>query len=167
MKKNACVLMLMSFFFLGLTSCASFIVPENEDELSTIERVIEVPEHSQDELYVMTHAWLSEEFRSSGSVINFRDRDSGKIVGDYTYTYYKLTTPYKTNQTLNISTRDNQIKIKLANPMYTYREDVVYGIETWSSPRPVRSAGDLETLRAQWNKFIDGLETFIESETNW
>ncbi len=166
-KRNVFIVLLVVLFVGSFTSCASFFVPENVDELSTMERVIDVPDHTKDELYVMAHAWLTEEFRSSGSVINFRDRDSGKIVGDYTYRYTKLTTPYKTNQTLNITTRDNQVKVKLSNPMYSYREDVLYGIEQWSSPRVVRSAGDLETLQAQWTKFIDSLESFIESETNW
>ncbi|WP_107822016.1 DUF4468 domain-containing protein [Mangrovibacterium marinum] len=50
--------------------------------VSKSEQVIEVP-GTKDELYVKANEWMVRSFNNAKSVIQFQDKEAGKIMGKY------------------------------------------------------------------------------------
>ncbi|WP_233248578.1 DUF4468 domain-containing protein, partial [Desulfonatronum sp. SC1] len=57
------------------------------EEARRYERIIEVPNHTKSEIYVKANAWFVETFNSAENVIEFNDRESGRVMGKYVFTY--------------------------------------------------------------------------------
>ncbi|PTN28985.1 hypothetical protein C6366_18615, partial [Desulfonatronum sp. SC1] len=68
-------------------SCASMMGTTAPEEARRYERIIEVPNHTKSEIYVKANAWFVETFNSAENVIEFNDRESGRVMGKYVFTY--------------------------------------------------------------------------------
>jgi hypothetical protein len=59
------------------------------------EKIIEAKGKSQNDLYVLANSWLVENFVSAEAVIEFQDRDAGKVIGKCVLRYATATSALK------------------------------------------------------------------------
>lgn len=96
----------ITFVFLVVTSCSTTSKIPLAD---SYERIIEVPSLSKDQIYIRANAWFVENFNSAESVIQFQDKEAGKIMGKYRFKH-KSGSYYK--NIISIDVRDNKARIK-------------------------------------------------------
>ena len=78
------------------------------------ETIIKVPNSTKDQLFVKTNAWFVENFGNAESVIQYSDKEAGKIMGKYIgHDYYLGVYGYSTKQTISVDVRDEMVKIKI------------------------------------------------------
>jgi hypothetical protein len=73
-----------------LYACGTMMGAKAPEEARRFEKVIDVPGFSKSDLYVKANAWFVETFNSAESVIEFQDKEAGKIMGKYVFSYYEV-----------------------------------------------------------------------------
>lgn len=66
-----------------LNGCATMMGAKAAPEMRTFEKVIEISDKSKDQIYIKANGWFVETFNSAESVIEFQDKEAGKIMGKY------------------------------------------------------------------------------------
>src|SRR5690625_7103367 len=67
----------------------------------------------KDDLYIRTNGWFVETFNSPESVIEFQDKEAGKIMGKYVYTYSEGVYTYAVRQTISIDIREGRLRMSI------------------------------------------------------
>jgi hypothetical protein len=84
-------------------------------EERNIVRVYELPNIKQDTIYVNTLVWIAKSFKSSRSVIEYKDKENGIIIGNGNIKYWQgilLSTLYFQ---IKINIKDYKIRITYDN----------------------------------------------------
>ena len=98
---------------LGLLMIVLFpLNAQNNVEGISFTKIIEVPNTSADELYVKCNEWFVRTFVSAESVIEFSDKENGKILGKYVFKVF----PSRIKSTITIDIKDNKIRFKCDTP---------------------------------------------------
>jgi Domain of unknown function (DUF4468) with TBP-like fold len=103
----------LPILFLIITSCST---TQKIPLADSYEKIIEVPNLSKDEIYIKANAWFVEEFKSAESVIQFQDKEAGKIMGKYTFKPYK--TNYYFRNIISVEIRENKMRVKFYDPYF-------------------------------------------------
>ena len=158
------VLVLAAFF--TLAGCAGMQPMAETDK--TIEKVVEVPTYTKDQIYTATKIWLAETFVSSKSVIEVDDKESGIIIGNANVKYpctegmgCLLKGDWRLNVSLRVDMKDQKFKIAFTNM-------------SWSTPAsntspaynnvPLSSKGEIEEVKIALDKISDELRASITKE---
>lgn len=137
-------------------------------EMREFSEVINVPNKDKSILYVNVNEWFVNNFNSAESVIEFQDKESGKIMGKYTSSYSEGIHYYMVEQTISIDVKDSKIKLVFSNPRYkitgdalngNYRGDAVY--------YPLEAQSGIDNARAEWVSVCASLKEFLTKESNW
>lgn len=79
--------------------------------------VVDVPGKSANELYVLSNEWFVKTFNNAESVIQFQDKDAGKILGKYigecSTTLYK----YKFKSTITVEVKESKARISFSDAL--------------------------------------------------
>lgn len=140
-----------------LTSC---MVTQLPTEQTTLEKVIEVPGVSQNDLYVRANTWFVRTFNSAESVIEFQDKESGKIAGKYIVGYNYLLTEYLGKQTITVDVKEGKARIRIENPMVRQRTGM------GAKYSPVNKA-HLDKLKPKWNELIADFEKGVNTSDDF
>jgi len=125
-----------------------------------LQKVIEVPGVSQEELYIRANAWFVKYFNSAESVIEFRDKENGKIIGKYTINYtVGLGDPYRSLQTVIVEVKEARLRITIEDPYEKYMGNATL-ISKASKPFN-RTGKPLAKLRSSWRELVSSLEKSI------
>jgi len=100
-----------SFIFYG---CAgSLTAVTNNTELN---KVVEVENMSKDEIFVKSMEWFSRTFKESKSVIDYQDKEAGKIIGNGAIThFFNLIVNGQVKFSVKIEAKENRSRITLSN----------------------------------------------------
>ncbi len=63
----------------------SYVGTVASSEKRTFKRIIEVPNRTKNSLYVSANSWFVDIFDYAGSVIEFTDKEQGRIIGKYVF----------------------------------------------------------------------------------
>src|SRR4030067_1436563 len=151
-----------------LAGCAG-MEPAKE---SSIERVVDVPGHTKDQIYNATKIWIAETFHSAKAVIENDDKEAGRIIGNGRITYPCSgigcfgKEGWMIGFTMRVDTKEQKFKITFSNitfsmPPSTY---VPSGLE-----RPVLQA-ELDDARPSLIELGTQLRSAIDKEqtkANW
>lgn len=163
MKKNIYLMIILS-----ITGCAAMQPIEDADK--TIEKVVDIPTRTKEQIYTATKIWLAENFVSSKSVIEVDDKESGIIIGNANMKYpctQGMSCLVKGDWRLNVSLRfdmkDQKFRITFTNM-------------SWSSPSsstspaynnvPLNTKGDIEEVKKALDKMADDIKDSIVKETS-
>ena len=81
MKLTGVIMCLMILFFI---SCKTMEMGKSASpDLLEYSKIYDYEGKGQDELYVKANAWFVDNFNSAESVIQFQDKESGKLMGKY------------------------------------------------------------------------------------
>jgi len=156
MKK---VIIIAFVSFICLVPC--FARPkELSPEEQVIQKVIEV-QKPKDELFLLSLDWISKTFRSAKAVVDFQDKEAGKIIGKasipVTYNFGMVNDTFF-NYTIEV--KDNKARITIENAYFM----VTVGSAT--------ARGDItneftmnECFRPEVDKLILSLTEFLQKTT--
>jgi hypothetical protein len=145
MKLKGAILVLIIIL---ITGCSTIKVVNVEP----YKRIITVHGKSKAELYILSNCWLVETFVSAESVIEFQDKETGKIIGKCilmptsTETAFKLSKPIGLRCVISIDIKDNAARITF-------------------TPQDGQTKSEAEDLRLKWISLADKLEKYLTKET--
>lgn len=80
--------------------------------------IIPVAEKTKAELYISVNSWVVNTFNSAESVIQFQDKDAGKVMGKYIFDHNIGSYYFRVKPTLDIDIKDGKVKVHFYNPSY-------------------------------------------------
>ena len=83
--------------------------PKASIELREYSEVIDVPGKSMAELYVIANSWFVDNFNSAESVIQFQDKEEGRLMGKYTAPAKMSLYNYSIKSTIQIDIKDQKL----------------------------------------------------------
>ena len=110
-NKLSIVAMLLVALFV-VSGCAS---TSNENVVDEMNVVVEVPNKTADELFVLANSWAVDTFNSAEAVIEFSDKDAGIIKGTFSHSISGFNT-YLTETTITVEVREGRARITFDDP---------------------------------------------------
>lgn len=148
------------------SSCATMMGTQASEEMKTLEKIIEFENLSKDELYIRANEWFVDVFNSAESVIEFQDKEAGKIIGKYTFSYAEGVYTYNMKQTVSIDIKNEKVRIIFKNP--TYQATSGLGETYHNMPyRELKTLAGVERAREQWEEMALSLEKSIKEAESW
>jgi len=131
-------------------------------------KIIEVPNTSSNELYVKCNEWFVRTFNSAESVIEFSDKDNGKIIGKYVF---QATMISRIKSTITVDIKNNKIRVKCDTPTVIslspdLQEDLVL-TEEYIQYKSWRKT--LSKINLEWENLVKNLESSLieDEEDEW
>lgn len=144
-------------------------LPEVKEE-PQLEVVIDSLNASKDELYLKVNTWFVENFNSAESVIEYQDKEAGRIMGKYIFEY-STGMGYLgwVKQTIIIDIKDNKIRIIIKDPYYRTNGNAMWGQNgAVREYTPITDNDDLKDAKEKWNNLIQSLKEYLKQiNNNW
>jgi hypothetical protein len=137
-------------------------VPE---DLRRYEKIISVPGLSRAEIYVKVNCWFVETFNYTESVIEFQDKEAGKIIGKYVSRYHEGVHYYTVIQTISIDIRDEKMRIVIHDPNFEIMSNVFRSIR--DEYPPLKTQQGIDNVRARWEELSTELGKYLHTEDIW
>ena len=164
MKRLINYIILISISLFAFYGCAGSMTPLSDE--AELQKVIEVNNVSQDEIFIKSMEWFSRTFKESKSVIDYEDKEAGKIIGNGAVSHiYAMIIGGYVLFSVKIEAKDNKSRITLSN----FRAKIV-----GTSGPPVTRAimqseydsavPKLEALMDEYEKYI---QSASKSDDNW
>lgn len=107
----------LTTIILILTSCASQQIVSKSDLTKTEE--INNINKTKNQLYIIANDWLIDSFNNAQSVIQFSDKEAGKLIGKYymhgsIFYIYGAAKDTRVFAKIDITLKDNYAKIKIS-----------------------------------------------------
>ena len=83
MKKLICASLLV--VLMVSIGCGLMSGVKADETLRTMDVIFDYPNKTNDQLYILANTWFVEYFNSDESIIEFQDKENGKIAGKYTF----------------------------------------------------------------------------------
>ena len=100
-----------SGIFLIVSACATTPKIPLDD---SYERIFEIQNSSKDKLYTEVNAWFVETFKSAESIIEFQDKEEGRVMGKYVFKARNVNSYYRT--IISVDIKENRVRIKFYDP---------------------------------------------------
>ncbi len=154
---------------ISLTGCSFMLGSTASPEKRTFKRVIEVPNRSKNSLYVSANSWFVDTFDYAGSVIEFTDKEEGRIIGKYVFNTFQGMENFIVRQTIAVDVKDNKVRLTISNPYYKSIGDDITGNEDDPSEvfEPLVTEDGLEIARREWEKLANSLTNYVRNDSNW
>lgn len=157
--------MLGLLMVLGLAQCK---VPTYNGQIKE-EKIIKI-EQLKEDLWVKTNQWFVETFNNAESVIQFQDKEAGKMVGKYVYSYGVIsgyTSQYNIKSIISIDVRDAEVRIQIYDPYYSKTYASGYSTRTtqYIPANGIKMVD--EKIKPEWKKLITDLENRLNEDDTW
>lgn len=137
------------------------LATEEQTQYSTVINV----EGSKDDLYTRANEWMVLQFVDADAVIQYQDKESGKIMGKYVGKYNQLDimtaaesyNSYKV--VISIDVRDGAARLQFMSPMYYSTKERKY--------YPVRYANTAKQIYADWEALSADLSAYLGKKDEW
>lgn len=169
--KGLNVLLFLSVFSVG---CAS-INPTGTSLLSdsdrVVERIIEAPGFSQDEIYNGTKIWIAENFKSAKSVLEYENKEDGTLLGNGSILYPCVglqcisTANWKVPFTMRVDTKDQKFRLTFTNINIAWPSSYnsIIGVIK-AHDAPVATKEELDRIRPILLEFGDQVLAAVKSD---
>jgi len=114
MKRFINYIILISISLFVFYGCAGSMTAVTND--TKLNRVVEVENMSKDEIFVKSMEWFSRTFKESKSVIDYQDKEAGKIIGNGAVVhYFNMIVNGQVKFSVKIEAKENRSRITLSN----------------------------------------------------
>ena len=150
--------------------CSCFTLNLTPITQTGFERVIESPNVPKNDLYIKVNEWFVKNFTSAESVIQFQDKEEGKIIGKYvselisseTYHHY-----FQSTQIISVDIRDNRLRLNITDPC------IASGARSSSVRGTLGPCVNMATKECQlamsenWESLARSLEEYVNTNNGW
>lgn len=158
-----------AFSLIILSSCTPVIYGEKaEPALRSYESIMEFPLTSKDELFVKANSWFVEQFVSAESVIEYSDKDAGKIMGKYVCSFKDGIYYFQARSTISIDVKDSKVRLIISDPYYKAVGDDLNGMyNDFREYTILETKTGVEMVRLEWYKLEANLKTRLLESDEW
>ena len=168
MRKTFDYLVLFSILLsiIALFGCGTIMGSAASEDQRRFEKIIDVPNVSKNDLYIKVNSWFVETFNSAESVIEFQDKEAGKIMGKYVYTYSEGVYTHAVRQTLSIDIKDGRIKMVINDPYFKTTSGMG---QTYYNAQygPLKTQAGIDRARKEWYSLSFSLEDYLNKNSSW
>ena len=164
MRKTVALLIgiICIFLFASCASTETFAI----SSFTPIQKVIEVPNVSSNDLFVRANNWMVNSFVNADSVIEYSDKDAGIIKGKFTNTLTYFGGTVRSTTIITIETKENKARISFGLASVNMYNG--YGVNQGSANNYTFGEKNQQALRAIWESTINDFENAIKQEAiNW
>ncbi len=154
---------------ISLTGCSLMLGTTASPEKRIFKRLIEVPNRSKNSLYVSANSWFVDTFDYAGSVIEFTDKEEGRIIGKYVFNTFQGIQNFIVRQTITVDVKDNKVRLTISNPYYKWIGDDISGndYDPEQNFEPLVTEDGLEIARREWEKLAYSLTNYVKKDSDW
>jgi len=154
--------LIFGMIFIFLAGCAGLQPITDADRI--LERVVEAPGYSKEQIFNGTKIWIAENFKSAKAVLEYEDRDAGILIGNGIIPYpcrgleCIAKVNWKVPFTMRVDIKDQKFRLTFSNlhlswpPSYSR----TYGAQS-GHDGPIGTQGALDAVRPKLLKFGDQL----------
>lgn len=162
--KNFKLIILMFVLSTILDGCKS--VPMVMSSFAELKKdsVVEVPNLSKNEIYIKVNEWYVKTFNSAESVIEFQDKERGKIMGKYVFSFTKSRLTYYIKQVVSIDIKDEKIRIVIDSPAARSYDSLTNTDSGYSLSFGTQFF--IDTINLEWDNLISSLSKHLNTKEN-
>ena len=165
MKKISFYLVILVIFLSGCAGLGGKIANEADKEYISI---LTVPGKSKDQLYVNANTWFVDIFNSAESVIQYQDKDAGKIIGKYNFEHTVGIYNFRVKSTVEVNIKEGKARIRFYNPMYAVIGDSFNGLyPRAASYNSEMNVPNMQATRSNWMQLETELATALKQSSDW
>jgi hypothetical protein len=142
--------------------------PKASADQKQFEKIIDIQKKSKNDLYVSANTWFVDTFNSAGSVIQYQDKDAGKIMGKYSFSFQESMYRYNIKQTLALDVKDGKVRVRIYDPEFAIIGDSLNGtyarVPQYSSDLTEET---MKTTKAHWLLLSSNLESALNKDASW
>lgn len=156
---------------IALTGCSGMrAIPEQE---RNIERIVNAPGLTKEQIYIETKIWIAENFHSSKEVIEVDSRGDGLIIGNGVMNYPCTGMDcfgrdgHQVPFTMKIEIKDEKFKATFSNIRIKLPSMPPFQV---ASENPISQQGDMDKIKPALIQLTDDLLTSMqkhEETSNW
>lgn len=147
---------LVLIFVIAISSCVIHRTSPIDTNLRTYEKVIDLPEKSKEDIFVLSNKWMVETFNSAQSVIEYSDKEAGTIMGKYVFDY----TGHFVKSIIQIDARENKCRIHFKNPL-------IRNVDRDLDYRDMRSNESMILTNNKWKELAESFSTYLQTNVEW
>ena len=166
-KMKVLTYLILAFTVIMSNGCGTMMGAKADESLRSMEIIYEYPGKTKEQLYITANTWFVEVFNSSESVIEFQDKESGKIAGKYTFQFLEGVYYQRIKQTVDIDIKDEKIRIRFLNPMFATTGTALGERYHDDSYKPLITQKGINRARIEWTNTGTSLNTYIKNAKEW
>jgi len=156
---------IQSFLILFLVNACSSTSNVSAPIADKYEQIIEVPGVSKDELYARVNAWFVETFNSAESVIEFQDKEIGKVMGKYTWSWRDgFGNVFSYRNVISVEIKEGKSRIKFYDPSSVKKG--YWKLSSTYSPAIYRDQMK-RVFMPKWQAMSRSLESRLKESDDW
>ena len=141
-------LILFSIFLLGCSSVK--MTPATQEDL-TLRSTVEVPGIAHNDIYIRDNAWMVKTFNNAESVIQYQDKEAGRIIGKYHSKLSWNLADFNTSSIITIEVKDERARITFSDPHRQLVSSSPYADTSW---HPVDSKTIADKIKSEWSVLV-------------
>lgn len=112
-------LLLAIAFLIFFTSCNA---PRDITKFVNLSEIVDAPGMSKDDLYVDINTWMAEFFASREAVVQFQDKEAGKVVGRFKHAFSDIN-PNLRDFVVDFDIKDESFRVTMKGSVASYERD--------------------------------------------
>ena len=149
-----------------LAGCASMMGEKASPEMRNFKKIVEIPGQSKNAIYQKANSWFVETFRSGESVIEYQDKEAGKIMGKYVFSYAEGVYTYDVKQVIDVAIKNNKVKVEIKKPLIRTASGLGQSYPN-NQYRPLETKAGLNKARDEWNQLVSSLKGRLNKNEEW
>ncbi len=160
---------------MALSGCAT-IEQAKQPPMTQYQKVVEVPNTSQDMVYEGARQWFAKSFNDSNSVLKYENKETGSIIGKGNAKMSCsgmacLGTPRNLNFTVKVDAKDNKARITFEDLMiqtpYNYNSGIPIAASTSKLLLNEEKENAKKVLDNTINSFSSDVKVSATENDNW
>ncbi len=161
--------LLTAIFFVTLfSSCGTMMAGETAaPELCRYESIGEIAGLTKDDLYTLVNAWFVETFNSAESVIEYQDKEAGRVMGKYTFSCSDDYYYYEVKQTISVDVQDGRYRFVINDPYIKTVGDIFdsSGQKYSGEYSQLNTVNGLEVAQLKWELLEESFLAYLSTGT--
>jgi len=162
--KNEKLLLLALMIASSCSSVSENIQTDFHPEMRHYEKIIQITNTTQNDLYIRANEWFVETFHNAESVIQFQDKEAGIIKGKYYYLIPKTFHPVFGNDfelgavtysIITVEVKEDKARIQIDKMLNNRFVEMEYDEEV------------MQNAHIIWDELTKSLENKLSGNTNW
>jgi hypothetical protein len=165
-KKQGMTIIRLVFLSI-VAGCASMNGPLASEADKSYQTIIDIAGKDKNSLYVNANSWFVDTFNSAGSVIQYQDKEAGKIMGKFIFLYKDSLYWYSVKSTVSVEVKDNKARLSFYDPSFKVTGDSLNG--TYHDDGEYRDMTEavMKRTRENWLSLEASLKKTLSSTSTW
>jgi hypothetical protein len=173
MKRTEGTMQKQGMMFIGVillsivTGCASMNGPSASEADKAYQTIINVEGKDKNSLYVSANSWFVDTFNSSGSVIQYQDKEAGKIMGKFISLHKDSLYWYSVKSTVSVEVKDNKVRLSFYDPAFAVTDDSLNGDYKKNDEYRDMTDAVMQMTKKNWLSLEASLKKALSSTSTW